>query len=704
MNITGYGQYSKQVAGLKDPQKIINQQHKLIFIYPMLYADKIRVPNLENLLRDFLSVTFLTDIFIQNFFNTVSIANQIRPLWDERRQAIDPASVLARIDKQLPDTGDQVYVSKPSLPNYPVPSEATPVIQQKLTQKTAIIQHLMKADPRFSKLRPFIEIITLGNMIDVPVIVGTTLYPVDTLTLFYALIAAIGLKRKLNNRQDVEFIFNELKTLDETKYWRLLDNLLPDAREQMSFLSAMREKTVVGAYTLARKMSPYSSVAGNVASYLRKRIENPPSLGREHPKLTPLLLKKQDLDQTKLYFDFVLDPAFAKKKFGIDTSTEKERLGDLSLMKFQKKLQEIEKTTVSEFSYVASTIGNVLLRSIVNIVSVAPSSLSFSELKNQYLDQELSQSVSDDLIEILIAIDNSLKGSSSGESKQKMEILKSLCKINSSEVLSEFENMVADSHIESYDFSYDDYKKFIKTFDEIVSGSVSLSTKIETELKYFVSAQESGVLVDRLKILKSDIIDKLNTFFREYQKEIRNSTPANYPRVTVVAGVQPNAVVNGMIPKLVSGVANIFYFILLSGLQASLCKFVLTAEVDIETTSDEVTSWPNYALVLPVEIVMALHAATMGASWKQMLYDKPVRADRQQIVKGNILTPNENYIKAIVKFISNRLEVPNLIVVDSKRSEIYYKFMNQDSINKIKLSTIDTFIQSKLNRQMISNY
>jgi len=30
MNITGSGQYSKEVAGIKDPKRIMNQQFKLI--------------------------------------------------------------------------------------------------------------------------------------------------------------------------------------------------------------------------------------------------------------------------------------------------------------------------------------------------------------------------------------------------------------------------------------------------------------------------------------------------------------------------------------------------------------------------------------------------------------------------------------------------------------------------------------------------
>jgi len=240
VNITGYGQYSKQVAGIRDPNKIMNQQHKLIFIYPMLFADRIKVPNLETLLRDFISVTFLSDLFVQNTLNVIGIANQIRPLWDENKQLIDPTTAIIRSLGNSEVQG--AYTSTPVMPNYPVSPEHTTILQQKINQKTAYIQQLLKTDPKFSKLRPFIEIITLGNMIEVPVIVGTTSYPTDTLSLMYVLIAAIGLNRKLNNKQDVDAIFRELETMNESKYWNLLNNLIQSPTERADIADWFRDK------------------------------------------------------------------------------------------------------------------------------------------------------------------------------------------------------------------------------------------------------------------------------------------------------------------------------------------------------------------------------------------------------------------------------------------------------------------------------
>jgi len=730
VNITGYGQYSKQVAGIRDPNKIMNQQHKLIFIYPMLFADRIKVPNLETLLRDFISVTFLSDLFVQNTLNVIGIANQIRPLWDENKQLIDPTTAIIRSLGNSEVQG--AYTSTPVMPNYPVSPEHATILQQKINQKTAYIQQLLKTDPKFSKLRPFIEIITLGNMIEVPVIVGTTSYPTDTLSLMYVLIAAIGLNRKLNNKQDVDAIFRELETMNESKYWNLLNNLIQSPTERADIADWFRDKAFKVTKSISgwRNVPTISGAAENLATRLQKRIMNPPKLNQANELLSPLFINQTNLAQTKLYFQFVLDPDFAKRRFGIDASDEDTKLVDLSSAKLQGELANIQRFIRSNFSEVIGTIGVILLRSIINIITVSPTSVDFSKLKKEHIDADMVNNIDDDLNEVLKAIDHGLKGSSSEESRNKIKILKSLCQIDTSNYISEFSKLIATHSIHSDDFNMDIYKNFLSTFDSIVSSCSTLSAKIENEVKFLTSDNEKSILLNRLNIIQQDISESLLDFFQPYQQEVANASGTDYVRIADITNVSYTDIANKMIPKFRTGLADIFYFLLLAQLQTSLCKFVLTADVDLETTSNEVTSWPNYILVLPVEIVLALHAAMMGVSWKHMLqggeYGRPVRKSNEvirdtgtgtqvtiqrnkpltheQISTKSIYNVNEQYVKGIIKVISQRIGVPNLIVVDSRRGHIYYKLMNQTDINRTNISTIDTFIRSKLNRQMVSQF
>ncbi len=714
MNITGQGQYSKQIAALRDPTKIENMQHKLIFIYPMLFADKIKVPNSQSFeasMRDFLSVTFLSDIFIQNTFNTIQLANQIRPLWDENRQAIDPTLAIARA------TSNQQYgvYTTPTSSQYPIGPEHQGTIQQKINQKTAVIQHLLKTDPKLAKTRPFIETITLGNMIDVPVIVGTAQYPVDTLTLMYVLIAAIGLNKKLTSEADLEVIFDELEKLDERKYWNLLTNITRTSKNPEDLADWFRGKISSGLTTLSSwKKTPaiVSKTSRNWAVGLNKRKENPPELGKQNHQLAPLLLNKTDLDQTKLYFKFVLNPDFARTRYGIDASKGEDKLQDLSAVKFKTEFTHIKKITLANFSEYVGSVGTSLLHSVTNLISTGMSATAdISKLKAEIIDTNMFEKIEPHLDQILSGIDMGLKKSSIESSRNKINILKELCKIPSAEHISDFSKKGIETSVVFGDFDLDKFKQFTKFFEQFATVSASLSTKMENEIKYLSNENEQHIIMSHFDNLKNEIGDSIKEFFKYYRDDLNTSQEESH--LQHVTGQDATVINERGITSFETGLIKIFYFILLAQLQASLCKFILTADVDLEMVTNEVTAWPNYTLVLPLEIVTALHAAVMGISWEHMLLggkpgqsltreDSPL--DKGAINSRGIIQINEGYIKGIIKFISRRLVIPNLIVVDAKRGEIYYKLMNQTDINKQKLSTIDTFVQSKLNRQMTSQF
>jgi hypothetical protein len=232
----------------------------------------------------------------------------------------------------------------------------------------------------------------------------------------------------------------------------------------------------------------------------------------------------------------------------------------------------------------------------------------------------------------------------------------------------------------------------------------------------------------RFHNLEQEINQSLTKFFKPYISDLQNATGS--PLSNLMVGGDNQRIISRTIPKLTTGLTNIFNFVLFAKLQSSICHFVLSADADLEMVKNEVTSWPNYTLVLPVEIVLALHAALMGMSWEHLLRggqfgeslktktiktidnvtgvkittekSKPLTKD--QVSRNPMTDVSNSYIKPAIKYIANRLEVPNLIVVDAKKGDIYYKFMNQTDVNKTKISTIGTFIDSKVNHPMTQQY
>ena len=736
MNVTGMGQYSRETSSIRQPggnagsKSIkIDVQQKLIFIYPILMADKIKVPNVQafdNLIRDFISITFLSDMFIQNLFSVIGTANQIRPLWDEKNNSVDPTAGLLRMAAM--QQGAQ-YGGVNSMPHYPVGSEHSGILQQKIQQKTAIIQRLLKTDPKMSKLRPYVEIITMGNMIDVPVIVGTASYPVDTLTLMYVLLAAIGLNKKLNNTQDLESIFKELESMDKEKYWRLLTKLIRTPEEHNTLMGIAQS----GTFKVLHKVSGWNKylpnsitdAAGNQAIKIQNRMKITPEMDQQRQIFAPLYLKQHDLDKTKMYFKFVLDPHFATHRFGINVGDEKSHVNDLFDRKLTGNFEAIHQITVGNFAEIIGSMGSSILRSVVNLVSVASSSVNYDEEKSVNINEDMFEKIDSPLKMIITAIEQGIRGSTVQESKNKIDIMNSLCDIDTDGYLKIFIRKTVDSSIMANDFTENGYRSFLQFFDAFVEQSESTSSSLEREIKYLAPDTERNELNLAFNNLRSVINVSVKNFLDPFLNELSASGIAS--PLASLSGANNQQIVNTTIPKFTTGLTHIFYFTLLSKLQVALCKSMTSMDVDLEMSRSEVTSWPNYTLVLPVEIVLALHAALMGMSWDHLLrggevgknlktksttiYDsggsptfkeknKPLDREHANSLKDI----NDSYIKPAIKYIAERLDVPNLIVVDAKKGDMYYKLMNQTDVNKTKLTTIGTFIDSKINHQMTQQY
>jgi len=75
----------------------------------------------------------LSDLFVQNAFSVVSSANQIRPLWDERQQSVDPTSSILRAIAAQQNIN--IAGVGTSLPNYSVDAAYSNIIQNKISQK-----------------------------------------------------------------------------------------------------------------------------------------------------------------------------------------------------------------------------------------------------------------------------------------------------------------------------------------------------------------------------------------------------------------------------------------------------------------------------------------------------------------------------------------------------------------------------------------
>jgi len=408
------------------------------------------------------------------------------------------------------------------------------------------------------------------------------------------------------------------------------------------------------------------------------------------------------LDNTKTYFKFVLNRTSAERRFGLDATDERTSRVRVQEASLGSQSIRYRNFLINSFTDIMGTTGTIWLLSIGNLISISSSGLNVVNVKKEKIDDELFDNITDIVGKLFANIDKSFRQENI---KEKIESLKDLCAIDSVEVVENISRWAGDTSISVGSFNNSTYLHFVDMFEKASGVSKSLSVRLEKQLQTVVADTYSREFNSNLIVVKNLINQVVKNFIKEFVDE-EYQTPDSEFTLENLGIADRNKILRQVIPAFHDGIVDILYFLFLAKFQEVLCKFILIADVEIEKSVNEVTSWPNYTLVLPVEIVVALHAAIMGKSWKHMLsggqIGRSLQPNSTPLTKEQVNMPDVSatYIKSIVKFIANRLNVPNLIVVDSRRGEVHYQLMNQTDVNRSRIQTLATFVQSKVDRPL----
>jgi hypothetical protein len=693
MNITGLKQYSKATVGLRQPGKLLDQHLKMVFVYPMLFADKLG--KYKTFVRQFQTITFLKEIFISNSLNLMSLGAQVKPIIDEQGQEVEVATVIGMAKLTGMYAEDRVQANRIPAPNYISDFGAKNEIQRRIHERTAVIQQLVNVDPRLSALMPFVELITMDNLIDIPVIVGTKTFDIDTLSLTYILIAAIGLNIKLDSEANINKIIEKLKSMPQAEWYKLVNNIIKpnkSFKETMDewlkshpAMSALYKKFESSVMKFKPKLSiPNTQYAEPDAQLmkLKDKFESDKIFGM-------LTLVKQDLDQAKLFFKFMLNPDLIKSQTGLDVSP-----GQISstIRTLSPNTKNIFLGMHQNFMKLVSNTGTLILRSSANVIHPKSNDIDYIVIKENVIDTRLNSRIQAIIADQLMEkIETSLADSGPEIASDKVKTVTYLCNSLGEESQSLVKKMFTElsdssNNIASASYDHRQFSSFVSKMEEIASTCASHNKAIERQISELIT--DSGPI---LQNIQQEIYGAIDSFFDPYIKEIRLYGSA----ATDYIGVHPDQVVNTLIKQLKRIIIQPFYFLFLYSLQVALCEYVKILDVELDATKNDVLSLPNYTLILPLQVVSALYSVVLAKSWQDLVKnDTDVR---------NMTTLTENYVKNIVKFINLRLGVPNIIVIDEQKGKLYYKFQFMTAINATSITTLETFIQSHLNKPMNQN-
>lgn len=714
MNLKGAQLYSKATRGLRQADVISDQHFKLVFIYPMLFDSRLQ-GKYGTLMRQFISVSMLKEIFVSNTLNMVSLASKDQSIQDENGERTDVYSLIGQtiagrfggqagsLDFRMPP---QSQVSKYDL-------------QQKIKEKTAVIRKLLANDPRLKQLMPYVEVITLDNMIDVPVIVGTKDYSIDTLTMTFVLAAAISLKKPLNSWANVQQVFNVIENTPQEDAWTLFNNLVDNEKkptgerliswvgEDNPRLAALMQQVgsgVKGAVTdmgkFLGRVSGLNKLGGVKRDYVDpwvpgsgrgERITDPtdpdydPTVPfKTDPRFDIMKTVRGDLDQAKLFFKFMLDDNLLRTQFGLDKNP-----GQMStaVKKISSQGEALFFQMHQNFMELVGYNANIPISSFFNTIYPWGSNIDYLKAKNKHLDQNLNNAVDELNEEFKTLLANTF--SSEGVDTTRAKNMKRLCTAGLEQTTSMIQGRtkeLANVRIGRPDHTVDQLKSFLKTLEDTSSEFSSTMEKLKYQLSTVIN--NSKAYFDKVDNKVDEVVDEM---IAEYDRAYTRDSNGAFTNIALFrnsiltdqndsSGQKTINYINHGKSYLTTIILTMYY----TSVVDAVCQYVKYLDVEIETVKNDVLDLPNYTLVIPVEVVLMLHAAIVSRTWKNLV--------SKNNVQNTSLT--DNYVKGVVKFISKKIDVPNLIVIDSKREQVFYKLMYTSNINKTSIKTFGTFIQN----------
>ena len=726
MNISG-PQYSAATAGLRQPKKIKDQQFKLVYIYPMLCDSSLS--KYKDLLRTFISVSMLKEIYTSNSIGFFNMGSNISPLVDEQGNVIDiDDHVMSSVGNR-----NSFGAENPLKTKHDIQQNIKFDIQDKINERSAYIKKLINIDPALKLFKPYVEMITMNNFINIPVVVGTKCLDINKVVLLMVLTVAVADKKlTMDSYSDIERIFRIIKQTSNNDLNSILNHLIDvpikdkTLREKVlgffstgnSGGSSRTQRLRQTANTFLPGSSKINSFPGRMASKIEARRTNVnPGLNDTVPiqtqganQLADLAdVSKNDVSQAQVFFKLCMDPEMMARQFGYDSS--RGQLKD-TFARINPKINRVFENANNMFAKeIWPTHIVPVLNSFLYTIIPRDSGINVSEIVIALQNGDPSTKIKGIFGPILDyitndfkkAVNNTIEKQGPDKADETLDNLRALCVdhfSDTSDNIGYMQDSISRVALDGPDYSIDEHISYEKMFEKIITKIAPHMHIVESAFKQILPSsliddlfvkQTSAVINDGL----NSVINYLNTI-----PNYPNSTPFfRNEGVATVADSHISAYISSSKKQIIFYIRKYILYII----QYILCKYVNETKVAVETAKHDVIDSNNYSLILPLETIMMLANAYAAKSYRNLYTtskhnsekanNNSVNTSDMQLIKNL----NQNYVKGIINFMHKQLNVPNLFIIDEGRQEVYYKLMYQSNVNKIKLNTIQTYSDNILN-------
>lgn len=681
MRISGSDPNTPGLNLLGSMSKVGERQSNLIFVYPLLF-DRYLMKRWEMILRDFLTAQFISQIKISNVLNITQSAVQ-----GYGTQAgvpyLNPAEILNQaLSNNNPEYTNALQVQLNAIQAQQFNNANQNKISNteyayKLQELRQFIKQQVLTDPIYDGLRPAFSIISMENsLLDVPLIVGTKSYKIDSSALYWILFVSL-----LNNRDLTLRTFSDIEAL--------LNNL-PKNR----FLEII---------TSAGLAPPIAGTGNYDAVYNQLRTDTNASVKRALNTFKTVAVSLNEFEND-IGFSISVNSEAVQYTHVMERSLAERA-------EMQSKINALlNQTIVTSIFPVIQTINNL----IVNPALETNYMERYKRLLAKILDKV------NPLVNDFIGL-YSNRFSQVDTQQAFMKSLESNCK--------------SLQQIRSYDLlaRLDDIRiRFTTIRDDVALGQGTNSRVVDfaEELTRVASSlgAESQTLVKmvenftgntQINSIYKDLTQTIQRFIMEYYSETNpdtfnpnRDTDLGQPIIanndnqeisaffrSIFAGANRNDLLR-FLTNSAQALAETASFLFFYSTFSYFCEFISIIKSKIEIKSKDVIEFPNYTLVIPIEFVKTLYYALAAKNTNDLL--KSMNSSNQgEEFTTPAINPNfklsETEIFRIVSAIIDRLGVKNIVIVDSEKKEIYYQWTYLKRPIKLNETTLLNYIKSQSN-------
>ena len=727
MNISGSPTYNREVGAMRNAGTNVDTMKRLIFIFPFGIDNSIaNIPfqtiakgdmdNIQDALRAFFSVSVLKEIFASNALNLVTIASTYQRMTQQKNRSTTLINSLIR--------GGSNYGSYSSLsdeygrdPLDSIPQLDSSVIQSKLNEKFKRIKDSLRTDPRLKKMLPFMEVITLNNLLDVPVITGTAPFQLDTGALFSFLAAAIIQRRKISSWSEIRSIISQLRTMPDSSVYdiyRVLSNVESSFDTPPSAIPG--HNLTPPPTNSGEELQRLTAAFGREQNENRKRkLKLKIDAAQNQYALHNIALLKDDkLKELERNFLFMTSPDQLLARYGLSSSISQASYAATKVSSQTELLFDRTKQQMLDFFSGADPIFSSTYNLLSPMVTTdssynrppnanqpnAPTRVNYIAWGTNYLamKSDLVNTFADSYDTFMDSFkryfDTTIREDIEMVSMKISELNKSCDGVREDFValMNFFNSTLSGRNGQIYPtFSLEDVMNFSDALDKVFSKFSAVGkTSYEALTKFFGNDN-----MKKIEIAINNIIsNSFDSFFTKFNATSDPTSPLQ-AKIFALDTPDPNSAspmalarkksMHFQFLSQVSEVAKtVMQTVFLLIFRINLCEFVQVADVEFSAAKADVLDLPNYCLVLPVEVVQAL----------MVIYTKRNLTQAVLSSGGGFNPLNSSNIKGLVKTLRTQLDIPNLMVFDRKKGELYYAFRYLGTTaEKLKMQAVETFVK-----------